>query len=595
MTGGCNRLNTYDWLSSVPIPEDQKFTIVEVSFKHGSRKDFYRNSSRLDVMTGDLVVVESEGGYDVGRISLSGELVKLQLAKRRSERRRRDLPRILRKARDKDLESLTEARAREGAVMIRARQIAKEAGVNMKIADVEFQGDLRKATFYYTSDDRVDFRDLIRQFATEFRVKVDMRQIGARQEAGKIGGIGACGRELCCSTWLTEFQSVSTSAARYQNLAINQSKLSGQCGRLKCCLNYELETYVQGMKAFPKGAKRLKTADGEAVLQKTDLFRVLMYYSIPQSENPELFALTPDDVRAMLALNEKGEVAPSLSGIAVVEAPTGPVEVEFVESAQVSLRTLERSARKRKGGKKGDGRGEGRTAQSEVGGRAERMDRGQRNERDDRGDRPDRGSRPDRGDRPDRGSRPDRSDRPDRGSRGDKPPRGERPERKRPDALEAQERKDFLPGGPEQDSNRDPDRDAKRKKKKKKKGPRPDGQAAGGDNTQAQQRPDRPDRADRADRADRPDRGERPDRPDRADRPDRGGRQDRPDRGERPPGAERVDGEGSAEGASRNRSRNRGRSRGRGGKNRGSGEGGDRPQGGDRSGPAPGSSGPSAG
>jgi cell fate regulator YaaT (PSP1 superfamily) len=421
-TGGCNRLNSFDWLASVPIPEDQRFYAVEVSFKHGSRKDIYRNSSRLDIMTGDLVVVESGQGFDIGRVSLSGELVKLQMRKRRmNERRLRDLPKVLRKARERDLESLTEARAREGAVMIRARQMTRDMKLEMKIADVEFRGDLRKATFYYTSDDRIDFRDLIRELAQEFRVKVDMRQIGARQEAGKIGGIGACGRELCCSTWLTEFKSVSTAAARYQNLAINQSKLSGQCGRLKCCLNYELDTYVQGMKAFPKGAKRLKTEEGEAILQKTDLFRVLMYYSIPALENTEQYALTPDQVREIQALNERGELAPALSGIAQSEEQEVVEEVGFVENAQVSLRTLERSSRKRKkkkGGKDEKGgapAGEGRRGDERrgQGGRGEGQRRDGNRAEGQRGDNQrDQGQQGQRRDQQRREPRPERPDRP---------------------------------------------------------------------------------------------------------------------------------------------------------------------------------------
>lgn len=435
MTGGCNRLNTFDWLASIPIPEEQRFPFVEVSFKHGSRKDFYRVSSRVDVMTGDLVVVESEGGYDVGRISLSGELVRLRMRKNRgSERRRRDVPRVLRLARDRDLENLTEARAREGAIMIRARQMVREIGMEMKIGDVEFQGDLRKATFYYTSDQRIDFRELVRRFAQEFRIKVEMRQIGARQEAGKIGGIGSCGRELCCSTWLTEFQSVSTSAARYQNLAINQSKLSGQCGRLKCCLNYELETYVEGLKAFPKGAKRLKTKEGEAFLQKTDLFRVLMYYVVPESGSTESFALSPDQVREIQALNEQGELAPSLSGMAQTDPAAEPIEEAYVENTQVSLNTLERSARKRrnKGNKGKDQRGSGRQGQGQGQGR----DRGTEGRSDAQGgrrqDRPDRTDRPDRPDRPDRQegqNRPDRNDRNDRRDRPDRPDQAKRSER----------------------------------------------------------------------------------------------------------------------------------------------------------------------
>ncbi len=373
-TGGCNRLNTHDWLADLPIPEDQRFDLVEVSFHNGGRKAIYRNPSRADILTGDLVTVESDGGFDVGRVSLSGELVKLRIqqTKRLRERRRRDFRRILRKARENDLDKLTEARAREGAVMIQARQIAREMGVPMKISDVDFQADGRKATFYYTAEKRIDFRDLVKRYASEFRIKVDMRQIGARQEAGKIGGIGSCGRELCCSTWLTEFSSVSTAAARYQNLAINQDKLSGQCGRLKCCLNYELDTYMSAIKKLPKGAKRIKTEEGEAILLKTDILRLRMYYRVKDIDDAETYALEPDRVRDMLELNKRGELAPSLSGMAIEEEEIEEENTEFVEEAHVSLRSLERSTRKRrsKGGRgrsggpsggKGGGQGSGRS------------------------------------------------------------------------------------------------------------------------------------------------------------------------------------------------------------------------------------------
>ena len=583
MTGGCNRLNTFDWLASVPIPEDQRFNIVEVSFKHGSRKDFYRNSSQLDIMTGDLVVVESEGGYDVGRISLSGELVKMQMSKRRTSiRSRRDLPRVLRKARDKDLENLTDARAREGAVMIRARQLVRESGLNMKIGDVEYQGDLRKATFYYTSDDRVDFRDLIRDFAQEFRIKVDMRQIGARQEAGKIGGIGSCGRELCCSTWLTEFKSVSTSAARYQNLAINQSKLSGQCGRLKCCLNYELETYVEGMKAFPKGAKRLKTVDGEAVLQKSDLFKVLMYYSLPSSENMEQFALEPDRVREIMEMNERGELAPPLSGIAFVEAQVGPVEVEFVENAQVSLRTLERSSRKRRSGGKDGGRNGGRGSDGGRGGRGSDEGRAGGGRGSDGSGRAGGGRGSDGSGRA--GGRPDdqqaRGDRSRSTGRGGQDRRGGAGADGSGSAVSGERPLNPNQGDGGQGAGDSANRD-KNRRNKRKKGPRPDG--AGPENRERGDRPDRGDRPER-DRPDREPRGDRPerDRPYREPRGDRPPRAERPDQGDRPP---RTDGQPDGEGQGRGERRSRGgRRRGRG---RGGNEGGQRGDGGNSGGGSP--------
>ncbi|MEM8907113.1 MAG: regulatory iron-sulfur-containing complex subunit RicT, partial [Bacteroidota bacterium] len=233
-SGGCNRLNTYDWLSGLDIADPEPLDILEVSFKHGARKTFYRNPEHNHIITGDMVVVDTGSGFDIGRVSLTGELVRLQMKKKRVNEDS-ILQKVIRRANERDLQRLEEGRNQEVATMIRARAIARSLDLEMKIGDVEYQGDRRKATFYYTADGRVDFRELIRHYAKEFRVKIEMRQIGARQESARIGGIGSCGRELCCSTWLSDFKSVSTAAARYQNLAINQSKLSGQCGRLKCC------------------------------------------------------------------------------------------------------------------------------------------------------------------------------------------------------------------------------------------------------------------------------------------------------------------------------------------------------------------------
>lgn len=304
-TGGCNRFNVYDWLSDLPFTaQSDGFRVVEVSFKNGSRKGFFRNANNIDCHTGDTVVVEAgSGGHDVGRISLSGELVRLQMKKRRV-REDADIPRLLRIANEKDRERWEWAREQEYPTMLLSRVITRDLGLNMKIGDVEYQGDGRKATFYYTADDRVDFRELIRVFAGEFRVKIEMRQIGARQEAGRIGGIGACGRELCCSTWLTDFKSVSTVSARYQNLAINQVKLSGQCGRLKCCLNYELDTYLDALRDFPQ-PEILETEMGNARLVKTDIFRRMLWYSIPKTD--AIFVpMTVEQVKEILALNKQG-------------------------------------------------------------------------------------------------------------------------------------------------------------------------------------------------------------------------------------------------------------------------------------------------
>lgn len=306
-TGGCNRLNTYDWLAVSDFEDPTMYKIVEVSFKNGSRKEFYYNPPQLECSTGDMVVVEAPNGYDIGRVSLSGELVRLQL-KKKEVSEDTIMQSVLRRANERDLERLQEARDAEIPTMIQARAIARSLSLNMKIGDVEFQGDKRKATFYYTADGRVDFRELIRHYAKDFKVKIEMRQIGARQESARLGGIGSCGRELCCSTWLSDFKSVSTTAARYQNLAINQSKLSGQCGRLKCCLNYELDTYMDAIDEFPKEADRLQTQAGTAVLMKTDIFKRLMYYAY-ESEGGRgaFYALEVKKVREILAMNIRRE------------------------------------------------------------------------------------------------------------------------------------------------------------------------------------------------------------------------------------------------------------------------------------------------
>lgn len=306
-TGGCNKLNTFDWLSAYDIHEPEEFRLVEVSFKNGARKNFYYNPQYLSANTGDMVSVEADGGYNVGVISLSGELARLQMKKKRV-RNDQKFPKILRLADENDLKSLEKSRSRERDTMIRARAIARSLNLDMKIGEVEFQADNRKATFYYIADGRVDFRELIRHYAREFKIKVDMRQIGSRQESGLIGGLGSCGRELCCSTWLTNFKSVSTAAARYQNLAINQVKLSGQCGRLKCCLNYELDTYLDALGRFPKNAQTLETEAGQARLIKKDIFKGIMYYSFnKEGFRSRLFALEVDTVKEIIKMNSRGE------------------------------------------------------------------------------------------------------------------------------------------------------------------------------------------------------------------------------------------------------------------------------------------------
>lgn len=315
-TGGCNRMNTFDWLSQMEVIDVDNFEVVEVSFKNGSRKGFYHCPAYLQLITGDNVVVDVGHGYDIGCISLSGELVRLQM-KRKKVNQDKVVHSIIRKANARDMDRLQEARSKERQTLIRARAIARTLKLDMKMGDVEYQGDNRKATFFYTANGRVDFRELIRHYAQEFKVKIEMRQIGARQESARIGGLGSCGRELCCSTWLTDFKSVSTAAARYQNLAINQAKLSGQCGRLKCCLNYELDAYMEAVKAFPNKADKLQTEAGKAVLVKTDIFKQLMFYTYVEGKNRgKLYALSIEQVQEVQEMNKKGRKPLELSALA---------------------------------------------------------------------------------------------------------------------------------------------------------------------------------------------------------------------------------------------------------------------------------------
>ncbi len=277
-SGGCNKLNVFDWLSNMELPSGQEpFDGVEVRFKN-TRKEFYRRPKDLQINIGDVIAVEAKSGYDIGVVSLTGELVKVQMRKKHTDPYSQ-IPKIYRKASQSDIDTWQEARKKEDPFKLKARQIAMGLNLKMKISDVEFQGDNTKAVFYYTADNRVDFRQLIKEFAREFRTRIEMRQIGLRQEAARLGGIGSCGRELCCSTWLTDFRSVSTRAARYQQLSLNPQKLAGQCGKLKCCLNYELDSYLDALKDFPKKEIKLETQKGKAVCQKIDIFKGILWYA----------------------------------------------------------------------------------------------------------------------------------------------------------------------------------------------------------------------------------------------------------------------------------------------------------------------------
>jgi cell fate regulator YaaT (PSP1 superfamily) len=303
-TGGCNRLNTFDWLSGVDmLPVAEKFPYIEIRFK-GGRKEFFKNNHKIELYTGDAVIVETTSGTDFGFISLQGELVRLQM-KKKSVNIADEFPSILRKASKEDADKYEQIKAKELPTLYRTRQIINDLKLQMKLSDIEFQFDNKKATFFYSAEDRVDFRELIKLLANEFKVRVEMKQISLRQEAGRLGGIGICGRELCCSTWLTDFKAVNTSAARYQNLSINPQKLSGQCGRLKCCLNYELDTYMEALKDIPTVETNIQTTQGDARLQKTDIFKKMMWFSFAGNEG-EWVSVKTDMVFALIELNKNG-------------------------------------------------------------------------------------------------------------------------------------------------------------------------------------------------------------------------------------------------------------------------------------------------
>ncbi len=345
-TGSCNRMNVYDWLSNLPIHDpSSECRVMEISFNQGSRKDFFRNTTTQIFEKGEMVSVEGVSGFDVGTVSLTGELVRIQMKKKSVDEFNPDMKKILRRSSDRDLDLLKQNKTREKEAVIRSRAISRQLKLDMKVSQVEIQADGRKATFYYIADDRVDFRELIKIFASEFRVKVEMRQIGARQEAGKVGGIGSCGRELCCSTWLTDFKSVNTTAARYQNLSINQSKLSGQCGRLKCCLNYELDTYLDALQQFPDNADTLQVAKGTALLIKKDIFKNLMWYVLPDSNKQ--YPLLIERVKQIKKLNQQNIIPDELGAVEVNGKPKEEL-VNVDLTGQFSLKTLDNADRKKR-------------------------------------------------------------------------------------------------------------------------------------------------------------------------------------------------------------------------------------------------------
>ena len=345
LTGGCNKMNVFDWLSNMDAPTFDLFDVVEVRFKNG-RKEFYRNSDKIALHTGDAVVVDVPNGHHIGYVSLQGELVRLQM-KKKGVANDENVRAIYRVASQKDLEKFERVQNREMPTLYRTREIIHDLKLEMKLTDIEYFADNSKAIFYYSADERVDFRELIKILAAEFKIRVEMRQISLRQEAGRLGGIGSCGRELCCSTWLSDFKSVTTQAARYQNLSLNPGKLSGQCGRLKCCLNYELDTYMEALKDIPEINEPLLTQKGEARLQKTDIFRKILWFGY--EEEATWYPVDAKRVFEILDMNKSGKKPATLQEDEVFSEK---IETSSLNSDLVAMDKKFRKGQKKKKNKR---------------------------------------------------------------------------------------------------------------------------------------------------------------------------------------------------------------------------------------------------
>jgi cell fate regulator YaaT (PSP1 superfamily) len=345
-TDACEKLSVFDWLSNMEIPSGQApFNIVEVRFKNG-RKHFYKNHDNLQISIGDVVAVEGNPGHDVGTVSLTGELIKVQLKKKGIAVDSDEIKKIYRKASQRDIDIWQAARNKEYSTQYRGREIIGRLGLKMKLSDVEYQGDGNKATFYYTADDRVDFRQLIRDLASAFNIRVEMKQVGLRQEAARLGGVGSCGRELCCSTWLTDLRKVNTAAARYQQLSLNPQKLAGQCGKLKCCLNYELDTYLDALKDFPKQDTVLKTEKGDGVFVKMDIFKGLIWYTYKENRI-KWYKLSLEQLNEIIFLNKNGEKIASIEEYELDSIEEAKADFENVVG-QDSLTRFDAPKRKKK-------------------------------------------------------------------------------------------------------------------------------------------------------------------------------------------------------------------------------------------------------
>ncbi len=445
-TSGCNKLNVYNWLSDTAMPDNYKpFDIVEIRFK-GSRKEFFRNKNGLELYAGDPVVLDSDMGYDIGHVSISGELVRLQLKKRGLREDSENIKNIQRKATEKDLERYNEAKAREEKVLERARTIALMMKLEMKLSDIEIQGDNKKVIFFYTAEGRVDFRELIKRLADEFKLRIEMRQIGYREEASRLGGIGSCGRELCCSTWLTDYKLVNTSAARYQNLSINMLKLSGQCGKLKCCLNYELDTYMEALEEFPKAKTvRIETETGVAYMMKTDILKRLTWFAY--EDKHAWICVGLDTINEYLEMNAKGQKSPELIG-EIMEIKGGSDDLDIpIAASDLANEDITRLDHKNK--KKPNNNKKKKPGQSQN--FRDNGNRGQNAE--GQGPRPNnRPNNPNNNNRPD--NRP--TNRNNNGSGGDRP-NNERPNNERPNNNRPQgDRNNNRPNNGERNNNERP-------------------------------------------------------------------------------------------------------------------------------------------
>ena len=344
-TDSCNKFTVFDWLSNMSLPSGQsEFLYSEIRFKNG-RKDYFLNKNSLSLSVGDVVATQADSGYDVGIVTLTGELVRVQMDKKKISYSEEEPKIIYRKSSQNEIDKWSSLRDKEESIKVRARKFAIDLRLKMKISDIEFQGDGTKVTFYYTADERVDFRELIKLYAREFRTKIEMKQVGLRQEAARLGGIGSCGRELCCSTWLSDFRSVSTSAARYQQLSLNPQKLAGQCGKLKCCLNYELGSYMDALKNFPKKETKLKTEKGTAVCQKTDIFKKQLWYAYVGEWN-NWFLLTVNQANAIIKENKSNKL---VSGLEEYTSENNTVEENMFENVvgQDSLTRFDKPRKKK--------------------------------------------------------------------------------------------------------------------------------------------------------------------------------------------------------------------------------------------------------